>query len=113
MTKEGQMSRNFNTNTNGNDWDDKTKLLVWQKGTQIVSENPNLYRLDSCGALIEWSQFGVTDENGNGWEIDHIHPVARGGNDLLSNLQPLQWQNNRHKSDSISVNYCLIKRKTK
>jgi hypothetical protein len=28
-----------------------------------------------------------------------IRPVAAGGGDELENLQPLQWENNRHKSD--------------
>ena len=35
-----------------------------------------------------------------GWKIDHIKPVAKGGTDDLNNLQPLQWANNRHKSDN-------------
>ena len=34
-----------------------------------------------------------------GWEIDHIKPVARGGSDDLSNLQPLYWETNRNKGD--------------
>lgn len=46
------------------------------------------------------SEHGAT--NKHGWEIDHIRPVVAGGNDDLSNLQPLQWENNRKKGDRIS-----------
>ncbi|MCB9358266.1 MAG: HNH endonuclease [Calditrichaeota bacterium] len=53
--------------------------------------------MDSCGAKIRRECYGMTNEYG--WEIDHILPVAEGGTDVLSNLQPLHWENNRHKGD--------------
>ncbi len=44
-----------------------------------------------------------------GWEIDHIKPVALGGSDDLSNLQPLQWENNRTKGDEYPHKTCAVR----
>jgi hypothetical protein len=99
------MQRTPNSDRTGNKWSEELKLSVWGKSTP--TSNPSL-RLDTCGAVMEWSKFGTTVQNGSGWEIDHIVPVAHGGGDELNNLQALQWEHNRRKSDSLSNNYCFL-----
>jgi 5-methylcytosine-specific restriction endonuclease McrA len=44
-----------------------------------------------------YADYGITSTYG--WEIDHIKPVAKRGGDEITNLQPLQWENNRRKGD--------------
>jgi hypothetical protein len=65
---------------------------VWEKG-KSVSDHPDTWRKDDCGAWINRGQYGNRDSR-YGWEIHHITPEAEGGTDDLSNLRPLQWENN-------------------
>ena len=72
---------------------------VWQKATYVSAENEkNGFRKDQCPAWIQRNKYGSRNST-YGWEIDHITPVSRGGTDSVSNLRPLQWENNVATSD--------------
>lgn len=92
------MFRAPSTNRNGFGFDLATINAVWAKATIVHGYDAAIFRKDSCGAWIKREDYGKTTTNG--WEIDHIQPVSLNGSDDLYNLQPLQWENNRHKSDS-------------
>lgn len=71
---------------------------VWQKATKIDDYDPNRFRKDCCGAWIIRNAYG--NENSiYGWEIDHVYPQSKGGQDDIDNLRAMQWENNRSKGD--------------
>lgn len=94
------MARNHNTDCEGLPWSEEIKEKLWQKAKEIPHFEPALWRRDICGFAIRYTDFGDRDSM-YGWEIDHIYPVAMGGNDDLNNLQILNWKNNADKADSL------------
>lgn len=74
---------------------------VLNKATTIDGEDSSGYRLDYAGAWIKREEYCNT-ESTLGWETDHRKPVAKNGSDDISNLDPLQWNNNRTESDDYS-----------
>ncbi len=105
-----QNRRSPNSDRNGNSFSESTKLAVWSKAAiDVMDPTGRNYRRDKCGALLAWNAYGNTNLQA-GWEIDHIKPIAHGGGDDLSNLQALQWENNRYKSDSYPHWFCKVGR---
>lgn len=96
------MSKDRGSKASGGAWTHQEKSNVWNKANKIPGVDPNHQRRDKCGSTIQWSLHGV--ESTYGWEIDHIKPRAKGGGDELSNLQALQWETNRRKSDTYPWN---------
>ncbi len=80
---------------------------VWSKARIVDKscEGQGL-RKDACGAWIRAEDYGNRSSM-YGWEIDHIVPKSRGGNDNIGNLRPLHWQNNAAKADGQLV--CVVR----
>jgi 5-methylcytosine-specific restriction endonuclease McrA len=70
---------------------------AWEKAKPIRGKDPDTWRKDDEGNTIRWGSYGTTGDYG--WEVDHCHPVSKGGTDNPRNLRPLHWQENREKSD--------------
>jgi hypothetical protein len=68
---------------------------VWEKGKMISGYDKDKYRKDACDAWMRRDKYGDRQSR-LGWEMDHIDSS---GTDDLSNLRPLQWENNLDKSD--------------
>lgn len=78
-------------------WSEDIIQLVWNKATKVEGYNEAKYRKDACGAWIARDKFGQI--HNYGWEVDHIYPQIRGGNDNTLNLRALHYKNNRSKAD--------------
>ncbi|MGP8071370.1 MAG: HNH endonuclease [Candidatus Bathyarchaeia archaeon] len=72
-------------------WSPEEIQAVWEKGTAVRENHPSLFRKDQYGAWIQRDHYGNRDA-GYGWEIHHID--GNPNNNGLSNLAPLQWENN-------------------
>ena len=71
---------------------------VWEKGSIVPGSDPDVWRKDQCNAWIGRSYYGNRNSQ-YVWEIDHITPESLGGSNELSNLRPLQWENNVTRQD--------------
>jgi 5-methylcytosine-specific restriction endonuclease McrA len=99
--------RRNGTRRDGYEFDAATVEAVWRKGRIAAGYDPNRWRKDACNAWMDRTKYGDTS-SGHGWEIDHVYPASKGGGDELNNLQPLQWSNNRSKSDDYPQWSCAV-----
>lgn len=76
--------------------DYKKAMKVWENefGNKESAE-------DACGIIIKKIKYA--EATSDGWEVDHIHPVSKGGSDSYDNLQPLNWKSNRKKEDKTGL----------
>lgn len=87
----------------GSGYSESFKDEVFEKGQKFKRPGdtdyfkPKLYRLDCCGNVIYRYSYGLKTKLG--WEIDHKNPKSLGGSNDITNLQPLQYDHNREKSN--------------
>lgn len=74
------------------------KIEAWKNAIPVIGYSPEMYRKDICGAWMAWNKYGDQDSP-LGWEIDHIFPIALGGDENGRNLCAMQHQNNATKGD--------------
>ncbi|NOQ26986.1 MAG: hypothetical protein GQ564_16620 [Bacteroidales bacterium] len=74
------------------------KLILFGRSPKLLMEKTRIYRKDSADAWIQRDKYGTEEKMG--WAIDHIFPESFGGDEKDINLQALQWENNRAKSNN-------------
>lgn len=90
--------------SNSLDYTDEEKRQAWNRAIIIPGYDSSRYRQDIAGAWIGWDYYGNTDkELGLGWEIDHIKPLSKNGQNTAGNRRALHWKNNRAKSDDYPI----------
>lgn len=72
---------------------------IWLTARKVDGMDANMVRKDPCGAWIVRDKYGHP-ENEYGWEIDHIYPLALGGDDNPVNLRAMHCANARSKGNS-------------
>ena len=79
-------------------WSNEEIQQIWEKAAVVVGYNPDIWRKDQCGAWIYRQHYGTASvgecHTSYKWQIDHIKPESKEGEDIISNARPLQWYNN-------------------
>jgi len=79
-------------------WTNEQIRWAWQQAITVEGYDPNMVRKDACGAWIVWGKYGHQDSP-FGWEVDHIFPKDKGGDERPINLRAMQHANNAAKGN--------------
>lgn len=71
-------------------WSPEVQEAVWEKGSPVEALDPDEYRMDAAGALMQRDAYGK--KHRFGWFIDEIAP-KEGEETDVSLLRPLFWKN--------------------
>ena len=92
----GARERGFGSQVDGTAFPPERVDAVWRTAREIPGFDPDLWRLDANGDAICRPDYRCAEFR-FGWEIDHVRPVALGGDDDDANLQPLRIDTNRRR----------------
>jgi len=76
---------------------------TFNKLEKVPRQNSDKYRVDACNNIICKDSYGKKSKLG--WEIDHINPISKGGSNSINNLQALQINQNKSKSNKINYDH--------
>lgn len=88
------------------DYNEDLKRKIWNRLRKVDGKDPELFRLDAAGALIEWGEYGKFSPNG--WQVDHAFPkkklekygIKEEDWDYELNIRPFNSANNELKDDN-------------
>lgn len=75
---------------------------IWNRASILEGVDSTMFRLDSCGAIIARTKYQDYD-SGFGWDIEHVFPIEKGGDNNEANLRAMQWQNLKSKGSDFPV----------
>ncbi len=80
------------------------KDAAWEKADTIPGTNPDFYREDRAGNALNKTSYGLHTDMG--WQVDHSHPLAAGGQmNHPNNHQVLQSCQNESKGSKPAGEY--------
>lgn len=87
----------------------RARKLGLEYGYYTDQDVINTYGTDChiCGKAIDFNAPRQTGRPGweNGLQIDHVHPMAKGGEDKLDNVRPAHGYCNNVKNDSLDYSH--------